>query len=80
MRMIAPIPGTDAVGIQIPNPKPTMVRLGDILSSAEFAESMKKNETNLSLGKAIDGSIVIKPLESMPHLLVAGATGSGKSV
>ena len=80
MRMIAPIPGTDAVGIQIPNPKPTMVRLGDILSSADFADSMKKNETNLSLGKAIDGSIVIRSLESMPHLLVAGATGSGKSV
>ncbi len=71
MRMIAPIPGTDAVGIQIPNPKPTMVRLGDVLSSSEFANAMKKNETNLSLGKAIDGSIVIKSLEAMPHLLVA---------
>lgn len=80
MRIIAPIPGTDAVGIQIPNPKPTIVRLGDILSSSEFAESMKKNETNLSLGKSIDGSIVIKSLESMPHLLVAWATWSGKSV
>lgn len=80
MRIIAPIPGTDAVGIQIPNPKPTIVRLGDILSSSEFADSMKKNETNLSLGKAIDWSIVIKSLESMPHLLVAWATWSGKSV
>lgn len=80
MRIIAPIPGTDAVWIQIPNPKPTMVRLWDILWSAEFSAAMKKNETNLSLGKAIDGSIVIKSLESMPHLLVAWATGSGKSV
>jgi len=80
MRIIAPIPGTDAVGIQIPNPKPTIVRLWDMLSSAEFASAMKKSETNLTLGKAIDGSVVIKSLEDMPHLLVAGATGSGKSV
>ena len=57
-----------------------MVRLGDILSSNDFANDMKKSDNNLSLGKAIDGSIIIKTLESMPHLLVAGATGSGKSV
>lgn len=80
VRIVAPIPGTDCVGIQLPNPKPVMVKLGDILNSNEFVQDMKKSDNNLSLGKAIDGSIMIKTLESMPHLLVAGATGSGKSV
>ena len=80
LRIIAPIPGTDMIGIQIPNPKASMVRLGDIISTEEFSIQMKKNSTNLSLGKGIDGSVQVKTLESMPHLLVAGATGSGKSV
>jgi len=80
VRIVAPIPGTDCVGIQLPNPKPLMVRLGDMLNTTEFATDMKKSDNNLALGKAIDGTIIIKTLESMPHLLVAGATGSGKSV
>ena len=80
VRIIAPIPGTDCIGIQLPNPKPLMVCLGDVLGTTEFANDMKKSDNNLALGKAIDGSIIIKTLESMPHLLVAGATGSGKSV
>ena len=80
LRIIAPIPGTDMIGIQIPNPKASMVRLRDIISTEEFSMQMKKNSTNLSLGKGIDGSVQVKALESMPHLLVAGATGSGKSV
>ncbi|MCX6824401.1 MAG: DNA translocase FtsK [candidate division SR1 bacterium] len=80
VRIVAPIPGTDCVGIQLPNPKPLMVHLADILGTTEFANDMKKSDNNLALGKAIDGSIIIKTLESMPHLLVAGATGSGKSV
>jgi DNA segregation ATPase FtsK/SpoIIIE, S-DNA-T family len=85
LRIIAPIPGSDCVGIQIPNPKPMMVRLGDILSSNVFSNGMSTSisnttTTNLSLGKAIDWSIVIKALDAMPHLLIAGATGSGKSV
>ena len=80
VRIIAPIPGTDCVGIQLPNPKPLMVRLGDILWSQEFANDMKKSDNNLALGKAIDGSVIVKTLESMPHLLVAWATNSWKSV
>lgn len=48
-----------------------MVRLGDVLGSGDFATHMKKSFTNLSLGKSVDGSMVIKTLESMPHLLVA---------
>jgi S-DNA-T family DNA segregation ATPase FtsK/SpoIIIE len=77
---VAPIPGTDCVGIQLPNPKPVMVKLGDVLGANEFVNEMKKSDNNLALGKAIDGTVVVKTLESMPHLLVAGATGSGKSV
>ncbi|MCF7834859.1 DNA translocase FtsK [Candidatus Gracilibacteria bacterium] len=80
LRIVAPIPGTDSVGIQIPNPKPMMVRVGDVIGSDLFQKSMKKGNTSLTLGKAIDGSVEVKQLEAMPHLLVAGATGSGKSV
>lgn len=80
LRILAPIPGTDVVGIEIPNPKPQMIRVRQILGSPSFAESMNKNLTNLVLGIGIDGKHVTKPLEDMPHLLVAGATGSGKSV
>lgn len=80
LSVLAPIPGTASVGVQLPSPKPSMVRLWDVLNAPEFGEEMKKSETNLALGKAIDGSIIIKTLEKMPHLLVAWATGSGKSV
>lgn len=80
LRIVAPIPGTDTVWIQLPNPKPTIVRLWDMLSSKEFQWEMNKSDTNLTLWKQIDWSIITKTLESMPHLLVAWATGSGKSV
>jgi FtsK/SpoIIIE family/Ftsk gamma domain/FtsK alpha domain len=80
LRIVAPIPGTDCVGIQIPHPQPSMVHLGDVLWSTDFTKSMQKNLTNLTLGKAIDGTNIIKSLEDMPHLLIAWATGSWKSV
>jgi len=80
VRMVAPIPGTDCIWIQIPNPKPKMVCLWDILSSAEFQKWMQKSETTLALWKGIDGAIAISQLDSMPHLLVAWATWSWKSV
>lgn len=80
LRIIAPIPGTDSVGIQLPNPKPTIVRVWDMLGSKEFQREMTKSNTNLTLWKQIDGSIITKTLEEMPHLLVAWATWSGKSV
>ena len=80
VRMVAPIPWTDCIGIQIPNPKPKMVCLWDILSSTEFQKWMQKSETTLALWKWIDGSIAVSQLDSMPHLLVAWATGSWKSV
>ena len=80
VRMVAPIPWTDCIGIQIPNPKPKTVCLWDILSSREFQKWMQKSETTLALWKGIDGSIAVSQLDSMPHLLVAWATGSWKSV
>ena len=80
VRMVAPIPWTDCIGIQIPNPKPKTVCLWDILASREFQKWMQKSETTLALGKGIDGAIEISQLDTMPHLLVAWATGSWKSV
>ena len=80
LRVLAPIPGTDKVWIEVPNPKRQMVRLRDTLWSVEFTKSIWKNLSNLAIGKAIDGTHIVKPLEKMPHLLVAWATWSGKSV
>ena len=80
VRMVAPIPWTDCIGIQIPNPKPKTVCLWDILSSTEFQKGMQKSETTLALWKGIDGAIAVSQLDTMPHLLVAWATGSWKSV
>ncbi len=80
LRILAPIPGTDVVGIEIPNPQPELIRLRQIMGTAWFSEAVNKNLTNLVLGIGIDGKPVWKPLEDMPHLLVAGATGSGKSI
>ena len=80
VRMVAPIPWTDCIWIQIPNPKPKIVCLWDILSSREFQKWMQKSETTLALWKWIDGAIAISQLDSMPHLLVAWATWSWKSV
>jgi len=80
LRIIAPIPGTDLVGIQIPNPKPNMVKLWDIINTREFSEGMRKESTTLALWKGIDWAIQVKSLEGMPHLLIAWATGSWKSV
>jgi S-DNA-T family DNA segregation ATPase FtsK/SpoIIIE len=58
VRIVAPIPWTDCVWIQLPNPKPLIVRLWDILWSNEFNQDMKKSDNNLSLWKAIDGTII----------------------
>lgn len=80
LRILAPIPGTDVVGIEIPNPKPELIRLRQIMGTNGFSEAINKNLTNLVLGIGIDGKPQWKSLESMPHLLVAWATWSGKSV
>ena len=70
LRIIAPIPGTNFIGIEIPNPHPVIVRLKDLLESPEFSLNIEKSTLNLPIGKTIAGENFIKPLEDMPHLLV----------
>ncbi len=78
IRIEAPIPGKSLVGIEVPNQKIATVGLRDLLESHDF----KKRTSNLAigLGKDVAGNTVLANLDSMPHLLIAGATGSGKSV
>jgi DNA segregation ATPase FtsK/SpoIIIE, S-DNA-T family len=78
VRIVAPIPGKSAIGIEIPNATPTLVSLKEILTSKEFNKS--KAKIPVGIGKSIDGKVVISDLTEMPHLLIAGATGAGKSV
>ncbi len=78
VRIVAPIPGKSTVGVEIPNPIRDDVRMLSILESAEFRES--KAAIPMLLGAAADGKPIVEDLASMPHLLIAGSTGSGKSV
>jgi len=78
IRIVAPIPGKGAVGVEIPNPKPEMVLLREILEAGEFARS--RAELPLALGRDLRGKPYVADLAKMPHALIAGATGSGKSV
>ena len=78
VRIQAPVPGTDTVGIEIPNEQREVVCLRQILSSETFAKS--KSFLSIALGKDIAGHPTVADLATMPHLLVAGATGAGKSV
>ena len=76
--MEAPIPGKSAIGIEIPNEHESIVRLSELVDTAEFRN--KKQKTTICLGKDVAGTPVFSDIESLPHLLVAGATGMGKSV
>lgn len=78
IRMIVPIPGKSAVGVEIPNSRRELVRVQSVLNTTRFQES--EMELPVVLGKTIEGGIFIEDLTKMPHLLIAGATGSGKSV
>lgn len=78
VRMEAPIPGKAAIGIEVPNNKQTAVFLREVLDSEEFKIAKKK--LAFALGKDISGKCVVGDLATMPHTLIAGATGSGKSV
>jgi len=78
IRMIIPIPGKGTVGVEIPNKKAQLVRIRSLFSSQKFKDSSKS--LPIAFGKTIDGEVFIDDLAKMPHLLIAGATGSGKSV
>ena len=78
VRIVAPIPGKGAVGVEIPNPVPVTVQVREILESNAFQRS--KADLPLALGKDLHGAPYVADLAKMPHCLIAGATGSGKSV
>jgi len=78
IRMIIPIPGKGTVGVEIPNQKAQIVRIKSILSSKKYQDG--KGNLFVAFGKMIDGEVFIDDLAKMPHVLIAGATGSGKSV
>ena len=78
IRIIAPIPGRGTIGIEVPNRKPEIVSMRSIIASKKFQES--KFELAIGLGKTISNETYVVELTKMPHLLIAGATGQGKSV
>lgn len=78
LRIVAPLPGKSVVGIEVPNPHREMVSMKEVVTSDAFSRSRSK--LGLALGKDIFGGAVCADLRTMPHLLVAGATGAGKSV
>ncbi|HEX5726384.1 MAG TPA: DNA translocase FtsK 4TM domain-containing protein [Longimicrobiaceae bacterium] len=78
VRIVAPIPGKGAVGVEVPNPQPEMVYFREVLEAKEYRQS--RAQLPLALGKDLGGAPYVVDLARMPHLLIAGATGSGKSV
>jgi S-DNA-T family DNA segregation ATPase FtsK/SpoIIIE len=78
IRIIAPIPGKGTIGIEVPNKNPTMVPMKTVIASAKFQEA--EMELPIALGKTISNETFVVDLAKMPHLLMAGATGQGKSV
>lgn len=78
VRILAPIPGKAAVGVEVPNQHPTPVGMRELLESEDWAGV--KSEIPIALGKDVSGKPLVSDLSKMPHLLIAGATGSGKSV
>ena len=77
---IAPIPGKTAVGIEVPNKSRDAVNLREVLESPEYKKGAQKSKLSVALGKDISGKICIMDIAKMPHLLIAGTTGAGKSV
>jgi S-DNA-T family DNA segregation ATPase FtsK/SpoIIIE len=80
LRIEAPVPGRAIVGIEVPNDSASVVTLRAVMETKEFQELIKKSKLGIALGKGVSGVPVTADLAKMPHLLIAGATGSGKSV
>ena len=80
IRIIAPIPGESNVGIEVPNAKPQIVAMKTMLDSEAFQKAKEKMELPVAFGKTISNECFVTDLAKMPHLLMAGATGTGKSV
>ncbi|HEY4283476.1 MAG TPA: DNA translocase FtsK [Chthoniobacterales bacterium] len=80
INILAPIPGKDTVGIELANPRKVTVTLRELMQSSDWEEAKTKSRIPLALGKDVYGKTIIADLAQMPHLLVAGTTGSGKSV
>ncbi len=78
LRIEAPIPNTNLVGIEIPNKSVSLVRLRDLIASKAFRRA--ESPLSIAVGKDVAGRVVVDTLERMPHILIAGATGSGKSI
>ncbi len=78
IRVVAPIPGRGAVGVEVPNPVPQIVAFRELIEAREFQQA--RMALPIALGKDLEGKVVVADLAKMPHLLIAGATGSGKSV
>jgi len=80
LRIEAPIPGASLVGIEVPNPRPAVVTLRSVMETDVFHDLSSKSKLALALGMGAGGEVAIADLGRMPHLLIAGSTGSGKSV
>jgi ribosomal protein S25 len=80
IRMEAPVPGRPYVGVEIPNKNSRLVTLREVLESKEYQAAKAKSKLAIALGKDVAGQVRVADLTRMPHLLIAGATGSGKSV
>jgi len=78
IRIVAPIPGRGAVGVEVPNPHPEIVSFRELIETKEFQSA--RAALPIAIGKDLEGKPVIADLAKMPHLLIAGATGSGKSI
>ena len=78
IRIVAPIPGRGAVGVEVPNPTPRIVTLRELLETTDWDRT--RGALPIALGRDLEGKPVIADLDKMPHLLIAGATGSGKSI
>jgi S-DNA-T family DNA segregation ATPase FtsK/SpoIIIE len=80
IRIVAPIPGKGAVGVEVPNPTPRLVGFRELLETPEWTKAIQRLLLPVALGRDLEGRPIIADLTKMPHLLIAGATGSGKSV